>query len=49
MLKKEDVLFMNSMSLMHQLRIDLAFGTSITYPGIVGNEYFMTKDISIQF
>lgn len=22
---------------------DLAFGTSITYPGMVGNEYFMTK------
>ncbi len=22
---------------------DLAFGTSITYPGTVGNEYFMTK------
>jgi len=22
---------------------DLAFGTSITYPGKVGNEYFMTK------
>ena len=22
---------------------DLAFGTSITYPGKIGNEYFMTK------
>ena len=22
---------------------DVAFGTSITYPGMVGNEYFMTK------
>ncbi|MDE8722618.1 glucose-6-phosphate isomerase family protein, partial [Alistipes putredinis] len=22
---------------------DLAFGTTILYPGIIGNEYFMTK------
>ena len=44
MLKKEDVLVYEFYELDAPTQdSDLAFGTSITYPGMVGNEYFMTK------
>lgn len=44
MLKKEDVLVYEFHELGCPERAgDLAFGTTILYPGQVGNEYFMTK------
>lgn len=44
MLKKEDVLVYEFYELDAPTQdSDLVFGTSITYPGMVGNEYFMTK------
>lgn len=44
MIKKEDSLVYEFYELgMPETPGDLQFGTSITYPGKVGNEYFMTK------
>lgn len=43
-LKKEDILIYEFYDMgVPESEKDIAYGTSITYPGKIGNEYFMTK------